>query len=120
MLLLHLQKRKKAAPMSLRGRTPSAFYTHRTQTSRVLVKKSVSCLSAFSEVGSCRFLLKLFLYINLHPKKNLIKMCPLRNLHYIIMYINVSMIIFCLVNHCHPLEWEKFTVFSLNFQVKYV
>ena len=46
-------------PMSPGGRTSSVFYTHRTWTSTIFVKKSVkmhSLACPFNEGGSCRFL----------------------------------------------------------------
>ena len=49
----------KPAPMSLRGRTSSAFYTHGTRTSTMFVKEehkfAISCLSASKEEGSSCF-----------------------------------------------------------------
>ena len=69
--------------MSLRGSPSSAFYTHKARTSTIFVKKkrknAFSYLSALSEAGSRRFLLKLFCISIIHPKKNYSK------LHYFLM-----------------------------------
>ena len=74
------------ASMSLRERSSSTFYTHRTRTSTMFVKKdrknAFNCLSAFSETGSLRFFLNFFFCRSIiHPKKNLITMWSTQMFH---------------------------------------
>ena len=64
---------KTSAPMSPTGRTSSTFYTHRTQTSTMFVKKSLrmqlNVLSALKEEDTCRF----FSNFNYTPKETLLQ-----------------------------------------------
>ena len=69
------------------GRLPSsAFYSPKTRTSTMFIKRSVKCiqeLSAFREAGSHYFFLTYFCISIIHPKKNYSK------IHYfLIRFIN--------------------------------
>ena len=87
----------------------SLLFTH-------IGKTAFSGLSAFSGAGSRRFFLKFFCISIIHPKKNVIKMLsPKISIHYSV-YKSFHNDIFCLVKYCHPLQWEKFTNFSLIFK----
>ena len=70
--------------MSLRGRTSSAFYTHRARTSTMLVKKSVkmhsvACQLSVKQILDASFWYFFFCISIMHPKKNYSK------IHYILM-----------------------------------
>ena len=68
-----------SAPISLSVRTPSAFYTHRTRTLIMFIKKraklfKIQLLVSFQKADSRRLFLKFFWISVIHPKKNSIKM----------------------------------------------
>ena len=46
------------------------------------LKREFSCLSAFSETGSCHFVLNFFCISIIHSKKNLNKICTQQNFQF--------------------------------------
>ena len=71
-------------------------------------KNEFSCLSAFSEAGSRRFLLKCFCISIKDPKKTFIILWS---------YVCKSFhnYIFCLMKYCYPLQWAKIHRYSFRF-----
>ena len=85
------------APIALGGRTSSTFYTYRTRTTTMFVKKSVKMHSVAYQLSVKQVFVatfwNFFCISIIHSKKILIKNVTTK-FPYVIMYVHLSMMIF--------------------------